>query len=98
MNPLTAHLREVGETYPEHLVKAVGFGAAMLAAGFACLVHALFPFLFVTTGSSSIRRLHSQMENRRASTLDRRDRRDSQKESSPLCLPRGAEQLGSRSG
>ena len=95
MNPLTEHLREVGETYTEHLVKAVGFGAPMLAAGLACLVHALFPFLFVTTGSRCIRRLHSQMENRRTSTLDRRD---SQKESSPLRLPRGAEQLGSRSG
>ena len=98
MNPLTEHLREVGETYTEHLVKAAGFGITMLAAGLACLVHALFPFLFVTTGSRCIRRLHSQMENRRTSTLDRRDRRDSQKESSPLRLPRGAEQLGSRSG
>ncbi len=95
MNPLTAHLREVGETYPEHLVKAVGFGAAMLAAGFACLVHALFPFLFVTTGSSSIRRLHSQMEKRRTSTLDRRDRRS---EPASLRLSQGAEQLGSQSG
>ena len=92
MNLLTEHPREVGETYTEHLVKAVGFGTAMLAAGLACLVHALFPFLFVTTGSRSIRRLHSQMENRRALMLDRRER------SAPLRLPRDAEQLGSRSG
>ena len=101
MNPLTEHLREVGETYTEHLVKAAGFGIAMLAGGLACLVHALFPFLFVTTGSSSIRRLHSQMENRRASTLDRqdrRDRRDRQKAPASLSLSQRAEQLGSQSG
>lgn len=63
MNPLTEHLREVGETYPEHFVRAVGFGTAMLAAGLACLVHALFPFLFATTGSRCIRRLHSRIEH-----------------------------------
>lgn len=92
MNPLTEHLREVGETYPEHLFRAAGFGLAMLAAGLACLVHALFPFLFVTTGSRCVRRLHSQMENRRASMRDRRET------SAPVRLPQGAEQLGSRSG
>ncbi len=89
MNPLTEHLRDVGETYPQHLVKAVGFGMAMLAGGFACLVHALFPFLFVTTGSRCIRRLHHQMENRGASNTDRRAK------TIPLQLPHGGEQLGS---
>ena len=66
MNPLTEHLRDVGETYPQHLVKAVKFGTAMLAAGLACLVHALFPFLCVTTGSNCVRRLHRQLEDRPA--------------------------------
>ena len=62
MNLLTEHLREAGETYPEHFVRAAGFGAAMLAGGLACLVHALFPFLFITAGSRCIRRLHSRIE------------------------------------
>ena len=92
MNPLTEHLREVGETYPEHFVKAVRFGTAMLAGGLACLVHALFPFLFVTTGSRCIRRLHGRIEDRRASILDRPET------SASVRLPQGAEQLGSRSG
>ena len=66
MNRLDDHLQELGETYPQHLVKASGFAATMLAGGFACLVHALFPFLFVRTGSDCIRRLHDKMvENRR---------------------------------
>ena len=89
MNPLTEHLTEVGETYTQHCMKAVGFGIAMVAGGLACLVHALFPFLFVTTGSSCIRRLHRRMEDRRASMVDRRD------PSTRLHLPQGGEQLGS---
>ena len=68
MNPLTEHLRDVGESYPEHFLKAVRFGLTMLAAGVACLVHALFPFLLVNSASESIRRLHRQLENRRASS------------------------------
>ena len=88
MNPLTEHLREVGETYPEHLVKSAGFGISMLAGGVACLVHALFPFLFVTTGSTCISRLHSKMESRRAAVLDGRRKLAS------VRLPQGGEQLG----
>ena len=66
MNRLTDHLQEVGETYPQHLIKASGFAATMLAGGIACLVHALLPFLFVRTGSDCIRRLNQEMvENRK---------------------------------
>ena len=65
MNRLGEHLREVGETYPQHLKKAAGFGAAMLVGGIACVLHGLLPFLFVKTGSDCIRRLHGEMvENR----------------------------------
>ena len=64
-NRLNDHLNEVGETYPQHLMKASGFAATMLAGGVACLVHALLPFLFVRTGSDCIRRLNEEMvENR----------------------------------
>ena len=89
MNPLTEHLREVGETYPQHLVKAAGFGITMLVAGVACLVHALFPFLFVRTGSSCIHRLHEELEDRRVAIVDR----DGQ--SVPFRLQHGREQLES---
>ena len=67
MNRLGEHLREVGETYPQHLKKAIGFGVAMLAGGIACLLHGLLPFLFVRAGSDCIRRLHKEMvEDRKA--------------------------------
>ena len=65
MNRLTDHLQEVGETYPQHLIKASGFAATMLAGGVACLVHALLPFLFVRTGSDCIRRLNEEMVQNR---------------------------------
>ena len=68
MSFLTDHLDEVGESYWEHMFKAAGFAVAMLLGGVACLVHSLFPFLFVRTGSARIRHLHEVMvENRLAS-------------------------------
>ena len=48
-NPFTAHPAAVGESYVEHLKFAMRFGARMTGGGLAALVHAVFPFLFVTT-------------------------------------------------
>ena len=65
-NRLNAHLREVGETYLQHLVKATSFAARMMAGSLACLAHGLLPFLLTRTGSDCVRRLHEEMvENRR---------------------------------
>lgn len=71
-NPLTLHLRTVGETYLEHAGIAWRTGAVLMTTALACFVHALFPFLFVTTGSRVIRRLHGEIEARgRASQTHR---------------------------
>ncbi len=51
MNPFTAHPRSVGESYFQHLRFALRFGAKMTAGGLAAILHALFPFCFVTTAS-----------------------------------------------
>lgn len=48
----TTHPRSIGETYFEHLVFASSFGFHMLRAGSACLIHAIFPFVFERTGSN----------------------------------------------
>ena len=50
-NLFTAHPSSVGETYAEHGRFALRFGARMTMGGLAAMVHALFPFLFVTTAS-----------------------------------------------
>jgi hypothetical protein len=55
------HPASVGESYAEHLGMAWSFGWRMLSAGFACLMHGLFPFLFIKTGSAAIRELHDRM-------------------------------------
>jgi len=72
-NPLTAahrlfteHPASVGESYVEHMHSAFTFGARMLAAGCACLLHGVLPFLFVTTGSSAVRHLHDRMITHRS--------------------------------
>ena len=70
-NAFTDHPASVNETYGEHLASATGFGVTMIAAGLACLVHGLLPFLFVRTGSRAIAELHARMVTHRV-----RPRRD----------------------
>jgi hypothetical protein len=57
----TEHPASVGETYFSHCRSALGFGASMVIAGVACILHAFFPFAFIQTGSNAIRRLHDRM-------------------------------------
>jgi len=57
----TEHPASVGESYFAHLLRAAWFGSRLILAGGACLVHAIFPFLFVRTGSTAITELHTAM-------------------------------------
>lgn len=41
----------------------------MISGGVACFFHAIFPFLFVSTGSSTVRKLYDRMVVNRARTL-----------------------------
>jgi hypothetical protein len=62
----TEHPASVGESYTRHCVCAAGFGARMVLAGVACMIHAVVPFLFVRTGSRAIAELNERMiANRR---------------------------------
>lgn len=64
------HPESVGESYLEHLSEASYFGVRMLVAGLACLVHAVLPCLFKTTGRSAISELHTKMLVKRATHRD----------------------------
>lgn len=69
----TEHPASVDETYVEHLGVAAWFFSRMLLGALACLVHAVFPFLFVRTGSRIITELHDRMvvnRNRHAAPGD----------------------------
>jgi putative acetyltransferase len=57
----TAHPASVGENYFQHLCRAAGFAVKMIRGGFACLVHAALPFLFVHTGSGVVADLNTRM-------------------------------------
>ncbi|WP_108790035.1 DUF6356 family protein [Erythrobacter sp. Alg231-14] len=64
-NAFTQHPASVGESYGEHLAHASGFGLRMIAGGVACVLHGLFPFLFIKTGSRQITTLHGRMVTHR---------------------------------
>jgi hypothetical protein len=57
----TDHPAAVGETYVQHLGVATGFGTRMILGGLACLVHGILPFLFTSTGSRTVTKLHDRM-------------------------------------
>ena len=57
----TEHPASVGESYGEHLVHAPSFATRMILGRFACMLHGIFPFLFVKTGSKQIETLHGKM-------------------------------------
>ena len=63
-NPFTHHPREVGESYGEHFTNAGRFGIRMIGGGIACIVHAIFPFLFVNKGSETVKGLHTKLAKR----------------------------------
>lgn len=70
LNAFTDHPASVNETYAEHLGSAWSFAFRMIVAGVACFLHGLLPFLFRTTGSSTIRQLHERMVTHRARPKD----------------------------
>ena len=66
MRIFTEHPASIGETYSQHFVHASGFGVSMISGGIACLLHALFPWVFEKTGSDMVRKLYRSMVTNRA--------------------------------
>jgi hypothetical protein len=61
-NPFTAHPASVGETCGRHFRFALAFGARMTLGGLAAAVHAIFPFLFITTASRALEELNAMRD------------------------------------
>ena len=59
------HLAAAGEGYFEHLRFASTIGLLAIAAGLACLIHALIPALCTRTCSLTIGRLRTLFDDRR---------------------------------
>ena len=60
----TNHPASVGETYGEHMRVALTFAGALVKAAGAASIHAFLPFLFTTTASQLVKKLHDRMARR----------------------------------
>ncbi|WP_018262168.1 DUF6356 family protein [Methylobacterium sp. WSM2598] len=63
-NPFTAHPASHGETYAQHMRASLSYAVPLLGAALAAFVHAGLPFLFTTTASRTVARLHARMTRR----------------------------------
>lgn len=57
----TEHPATVGETYVQHLRRALRSAVSLAGAAVACTVHALVPAFFVTTASRIVTRLNHEI-------------------------------------
>lgn len=65
MNLFTKHPSEVGMNYFQHMWFAFSIAGKLVWAGFACTVHALFPFFFTNTTSGIVTELHGKITHRK---------------------------------
>lgn len=66
----TSHPKSIGETYTQHLQIASISGVKLVIAGFACIVHSIFPFLFVHTASKTVKEIHNAMAARQMNAAE----------------------------
>ena len=62
----TEHPKELGETYLQHLLFALIFSSKITLALMLCLIHAVLPFMFKTTGGTIINELSETINQRRS--------------------------------
>jgi hypothetical protein len=60
------HPRALGMSWAQHSAGAVRIGAQLIAAGAACIVHAIVPAWFTETAGRTVTRLHEHMVRRKA--------------------------------
>jgi len=59
-----SHLEAVNEKYFEHMFYAAKYGFKMIFAGVACIIHAIFPSLFITTASKTMHSILDEISER----------------------------------
>ncbi|KIE51754.1 MAG: DUF6356 family protein [Acidimicrobiales bacterium] len=62
INIFSDHPSTVGESWSEHALRALKISCSMAAASAAAIIHAIFPFVFKTTASETIKRLNKEIE------------------------------------
>ena len=61
---LDKHLKDVNETYFEHMYHAITYAFTFAVLTITTLIHAILPFLFVETASRKIREINKHIESR----------------------------------
>jgi hypothetical protein len=59
-----SHLKEIKETYFEHMGQAISIALRMILGGIACFIHAFFPDIFVATASDIRKKIDQDMLER----------------------------------
>lgn len=70
-NIFTEHPHSQGETYFQHMMFAFLFALNMLIGGLACIIHAIFPFLFIKTTSNILLKMTHHFIDRMPTIDDR---------------------------
>lgn len=65
------HLHEINESYWQHFIPAATSGLKVMLAGFILIIHALLPFLFLTTGSTMIKNTAEFFKRRAAAAAEK---------------------------
>ena len=65
-NIFTEHPKSVGESYFKHLYHAFSFSLLLLTLSAKAFIHAILPFLYITTVSDKIKSLSEDMQRRRS--------------------------------
>ena len=61
---ITKHLKDVDETYYEHMYHALGYTLTFALLTVTTLIHSIIPFLFVETGSKKVSELNKHIQSR----------------------------------
>lgn len=61
----THHPESIGETYVEHFCFASFCGIKLTLAGIACVLHSIFPFVFINTASNTIENVKQEISDRK---------------------------------
>ncbi|RUA22529.1 MAG: hypothetical protein DSY73_07340 [Actinobacteria bacterium] len=59
----TGHPASVGETYTQHLARALRSSWSLAVAAVACTVHAFVPALFPSRAGDTVNRLHDEIRD-----------------------------------
>ena len=66
-NPFTKHPNSVGETYFQHMKKAMGYGLRIQLIVLIIFIHSTFPFLFEHTAGEEIEKINKELQHRKKS-------------------------------